>query len=81
MTIYVQYVLADGTFKRQGIRVRCAPGNGDGSIWDEFKRGVLTPLDGDQAKTDMLRMVSRPEVKAYIERLPIARVEAAARQY
>ncbi len=72
-TVRVQFVASDGTYRKQGLRIRAGPGNGEGSLHDEFERGVRTPLAGDQARRMVLACVTNPELKAFVRSLPIAR--------
>ena len=49
MEIRVQYVGNDGTYVLDGHRVRSAPGNGDGSLRDEYFWDIRTPIAGDRS--------------------------------
>ena len=74
--IIIQFVERDGCYKRAGVRVRCAPGNGDGSLYDEMERGIKTPLGGEGGLTKLLECISSAETVAFIRTLPIAKFEA-----
>lgn len=72
-SVRVQLVHPDGTIVRRGLRVRVAPGVGDGSVADEYFWGEVTPLDGDAARDAVLSAVRRPAVRAFVRSLPVAR--------
>ena len=76
-TLRVQLVAGDGTYREQGLRVRAGPGNGEGSLHDEFERGVRTPLAGDKGKQMVLSCITDPELKAFVRSLPVARMVRA----
>lgn len=72
-SVRVQLVHPDGTIVRKGLRVRVAPGVGDGSAADEYVWGEITPLDGDAARDAVLSAVRGPAVRAFVRSLPVAR--------
>ena len=74
--IIVQFVRADGTCDIEGVRCRIAPGNGFGSLADEFRRGVATPVL-EPHEDELLRGVSDPALRRFAARLPVARLEDA----
>ena len=73
MAIEVRYVARDGTLRRGGIRVRAAPGHGDGSLSDDYLWGEITPLDGDRALQSILDTVKNERLRAFVRSLPVAR--------
>lgn len=77
MTIRVQFVGQDGCYRLRGVRVRCAPGYGDGSLEDEYLWGLVTPLAGDEARRAVLSCIADPELAAFVRSLPVARLEPA----
>jgi hypothetical protein len=76
MAINVQFVGRDGCYVLGDVRVRCAPGHGEGSLRDEHGRAVLTPLGGDSDRELVLECVGGDEELArFVEGLPVARLE------
>lgn len=74
MTLSVRFVASDGTYRLGGVRVRCAPGHGKGSLRDEYERGVITPFAGESGLIATLRCMSEPELLEFARGLPIARL-------
>lgn len=72
-SVRVRLVRPDGTIVRRGVRVRVAPGVGDGSVADEYVWDEITPLDGDAARDVVLAAVHTPAVRAFVQSLPVAR--------
>lgn len=72
-TVTVRLVRADGTIVRKGLRVRVAPGIGDGSVTDEYFWGEITPLDGEAVRDTILESVRNPAVRAFVRLLPVVR--------
>lgn len=72
--VSVQLVPPDGTIVRNGLRVRLAPGVGEGSLVDEYFWDVKTPLLGDEVRDELLRTVNRDALAAFVRALPVARV-------
>ena len=73
--IVVQYVGRDGCYVMNGVRVRCAPGNGAGSLRDEFASGIRTPFASEKDRHDLSGSVSGPKLKEFVRSLPAARLE------
>lgn len=74
-SIMIQFVDPDGTYKLRGLRVRAGPGSeGPGTLYDEFKRGVRTPLDSEEARKVILGLVGDTEIRAFIRALPAVRM-------
>lgn len=70
LRIEIQFVAADGTYlMANGMRVRCAPGNGEGSLSDEMVRGVRTPFDAEPSRKICLELVTGREV-GFVRSLP-----------
>ena len=66
----------DGCCSYGGVRARCALGHGDGSLRDEFARGVRAPLAGDGARDGVLACGARdPGLAAFVHALPVASLE------
>ncbi len=70
--ISVQFVDQDGCYVQQGIRVRAAPGHGQGSLSDEMTKGIMTPLDSEETREALCK--GNPEKSAFIRSLPSARI-------
>lgn len=70
----VQFIDHDGCYLLQGIRVRVAPGNGPGSIDDEFERGVTTPLASEKDRKMCSDLASRMDMRKFINSLPVAKL-------
>lgn len=71
-TVVVQFVEPDGTYRLCGVRVRCAPGNEDGSLIDEMARGVVTPLAPDSRHELRAAFYRNAEALRFIDALPEA---------
>lgn len=69
----VQVVDTDGCFSMAGVRVRCAPGNGHGSLHDEAERGVRTPVASEEDRKIILGLISSPRLRRLVEELPAVR--------
>lgn len=72
--LIVSFVRADGTYTRDGIRVRAAPGVGPGSLHDEVERGERTPVVED-VREQLIRAARTKTAREFVEALPIARTE------
>ncbi|SFI90826.1 hypothetical protein [Albimonas pacifica] len=70
--VYVQFIGEDGCYMMAGVRVRCAPGNGDGSLWDEARRGVVTPL-AEEGDREVVAALAGPDLRPFVEKLPVAK--------
>ena len=66
---------ADGTFVRDGVRVRAAPGNGAGSLEDEYFWDVRTPLADEDARKTVCSLISSRELIDFVMSLPAGRRE------
>ncbi len=73
MKFQIQYVGKDGTFTKNGLRLRIGPGNGKGSLYEEYPLGICTPLDGDRGLKLVLSCIYEEKLRAFIGSLPIAR--------
>jgi len=70
--VKVQLVGADGCFFTHGVRIRCAPGNGKGSIYDEFKRDHITPLSEEAVRNEIVGLGEG--LGEFIRSLPVVRL-------
>ncbi|MDF2231584.1 hypothetical protein P2H44_03370 [Albimonas sp. CAU 1670] len=70
--VYVQFVGADGCYRMAGVRVRCAPGNGVGSLRDEAERGVVTPL-AEEGDREIVAGLAGRDLRPFVEKLPVAK--------
>lgn len=70
----VQFIGRDGCYLLHGTRVRAAPGNGRGSIYDEFERGITTPLAGEKERKTCLDLVGSADLKQFIGTLTLAKL-------
>lgn len=70
--VVVQFVRPDGTYEIGGVRVRCAPGVGRGSLCEEMARGIVTPLAPDSRRDLLDCFCDRPDVVAFVDSLPEA---------
>ena len=70
--VVVQFVRPDGTYEVGGVRVRCAPGVGVGSLREEMARGVATPIAPDSRCELRDCFYDQPDVAAFVDTLPEA---------
>lgn len=75
LRLVLRVIGSDGCYRVQGLRVRAARGNGEGSLDDEMARGVVTPLHGDEGRRTCLGLCSGPDLRGFIRSLPVARPE------
>jgi len=70
--VKVQLVGPDGCFFTHGVRVRCAPGNGKGSLNDEFKRNQVTPLSDEAVRSEIAGLSEG--LREFTGSLPVVRL-------
>ena len=62
----------DGCTNLLGVRVRTAPGVGEGSLYDEMSKGIMTPLKSEEDRQEILKIMENKETRDFVLGLPVA---------